>query len=55
MSGSLDQSIKLWDLRSPLCRGHINVYGRPVTAIDPDGIVMAVGIDSETLQMFDFR
>jgi len=29
--------------------------GRPVAAFDPDGLVLAAGINSETLKLFDIR
>ncbi|XP_022162510.1 WD repeat-containing protein 82 [Myzus persicae] len=55
VSGSLDKSLRLWDLRSPNCQGYINVMGRPVAAFDPEGLVLAAGINSETLKLFDVR
>lgn len=55
VSGSLDKSLRLWDLRSPNGQGYINVMGRPVAAFDPDGLVLAAGINSETLKLFDVR
>lgn len=55
VSGSLDKSIRLWDLRSPNCQGYIGIMGRPVTAFDPDGLVLAIGINSNTIKLFDVR
>jgi len=55
VSGSLDKSLRLWDLRSPNGQGYINVMGRPVAAFDPDGLVLAAGINSDTLKLFDVR
>ena len=37
MSGSLDNTVRLWDLRSPTCAGLMNVNGKPVCAFDPEG------------------
>lgn len=55
VSGSLDRSIILWDLRFPRCQGLIDVAGRPVAAFDPSGLVLAVSINSKTIIMFDIR
>lgn len=55
VSGSLDKSLRLWDFRSPNCQGYINVMGRPVAAFDPEGLVLAAGVNSETLKLFDVR
>ena len=30
MSGSLDNSVRLWDLRTPNCSGIMQVQGKPV-------------------------
>lgn len=37
LSGSLDKTIRLWDLRSPNCQGLMHLVGRPVAAFDPEG------------------
>lgn len=43
ISSSLDRTVKLWDLRSTLPVGNLDV-GRPsVVAFDPKGIIFAVG------------
>ena len=31
MSGSLDNSVRLWDLRTPNCSGIMQVQGKPVS------------------------
>ena len=33
MSGSLDNSVRLWDLRTPNCSGIMQVQGKPVSEI----------------------
>ena len=33
MSGSLDNSVRLWDLRTPNCSGIMQVQGKPVSKI----------------------
>lgn len=46
MSGSLDKTVRLWDLRSPACRGLLTVpTPGPLVAYDADGLVFAVGVN----------
>ncbi|KAI0360079.1 WD40 repeat-like protein [Trametes cingulata] len=45
MSGSLDKTVRLWDLRSPNCRGLLNLPASPVVAYDASGLVFAVGVN----------
>eukprot|EP00116_Pleurobrachia_bachei_P016864 sb/3477126/ len=55
ISGSLDKSIRLWDLRSPNCAGLMNVRGRPVASFDPHGLIFGAGIDAELIKLYDVR
>ncbi|KAI0226736.1 WD repeat-containing protein 82 [Lamellibrachia satsuma] len=55
LSGSLDKSMRLWDLRSPNCQGLMHLPGRPVAAFDPEGLIFAAGINSESLKLYDLR
>ncbi|KAK2142897.1 hypothetical protein LSH36_900g00006 [Paralvinella palmiformis] len=55
LSGSLDKTIRLWDLRSPNCQGLMHLPGRPVAAFDPEGLIFAAGINSESLKLYDLR
>ncbi|XP_072025757.1 WD repeat-containing protein 82-like isoform X2 [Amphiura filiformis] len=55
LSGSLDKTIRLWDLRSPNCQGMMNLQGRPVASFDPDGLIFACGINSEMVKLYDLR
>jgi len=55
LSGSLDKSIRLWDLRSNHCQGLMKLAGRPVAAFDPDGLIFAAGINSESVKLYDLR
>lgn len=55
ISGSLDKTIRLWDLRSPNCQGLMHLPGRPVAAFDPEGLIFGAGINSESLKLYDLR
>lgn len=55
MSGSLDNTVRLWDLRSPTCSGVVNVNGKPVCAFDPEGLLFSVGVGSELVKLYDLR
>ena len=39
LSGSRDRTIRLWDLRSPLCQGLMKTNGTPIGAFDPAGLI----------------
>ncbi len=45
MSGSMDKTVRLWDLRSPTCRGLLGVPMTPIVAYDASGMVFAVGVN----------
>lgn len=55
LSGSLDKTIRLWDLKSPGCSGIMQTQGRPVANFDPEGLIFAVGINSEFVKLYDLR
>ncbi|CAH8563302.1 unnamed protein product [Schistosoma turkestanicum] len=55
LSGSMDSTIRLWDLRSPNCHGVMHVSGRPTAAFDPEGLIFAAGINSESVKLYDLR
>lgn len=55
VSGALDKTMKVWDLRTGVCEAQLNIKGKPVTAIDPSGLVLLVGLESEKILLFDIR
>jgi len=55
LSGSLDQTMRLWDLRHPVCLGLMQLPGRPVANFDPEGLIFAAGISSDTIKLYDLR
>ncbi|KAH3816121.1 WD repeat-containing protein 82-like [Dreissena polymorpha] len=55
LSGSLDKTIRLWDLRSQNCQGQMHLPGRPVATFDPEGLIFAAGINSECVKLYDLR
>lgn len=58
ISGSQD-SLRVWDLRSPNCQGLMNLASEGPSsvqvAIDPQGMVFGVGLDNRTIRMYDIR
>ncbi|OQR78781.1 WD repeat-containing protein 82-like [Tropilaelaps mercedesae] len=55
LSGSLDRTLRLWDVRSPNCQGFMQLNGRPVGNFDPEGLIFAVGLNSESIKLYDLR
>ncbi|KAG9508696.1 WD repeat-containing protein 82 [Fragariocoptes setiger] len=55
LSGSLDHTIRLWDLKSQQCAGLMHLMGRPVANFDPEGLIFAVGINSESIKLYDLK
>lgn len=55
LSGSLDKTLRLWDLRSQNCQGVMHLPGRPVAAYDPEGLIFAAGVNSESIKLYDLR
>lgn len=55
LSGSLDKTIRLWDLRMQSCQGLMHVPSRPVASFDPEGLIFAAGINSNTIKLYDLR
>ncbi|RDD47183.1 WD repeat-containing protein 82 [Trichoplax sp. H2] len=55
ISTSLDHTVRLWDLRSPNCQGLMHANGRAIASFDPDGLIFAVGINSQQVKLYDVR
>ena len=63
ISGSLDGTVRLWDLQTNLCQGILKLnpdnsssVGDPVAcAFDPEGLIIAVGIGKNQIKLFDLR
>ncbi|KAF8623604.1 hypothetical protein AX17_007307 [Amanita inopinata Kibby_2008] len=45
MSGAMDKTVRLWDLRSAACRGLLTVPSVPIIAYDSTGVVFAVAVN----------
>ncbi|PSR88977.1 hypothetical protein PHLCEN_2v4939 [Hermanssonia centrifuga] len=45
MSGSMDKTVRLWDLRTPHCRGLLNLPASPIVSYDASGLVFAVAVN----------
>ncbi|CAM0135111.1 unnamed protein product [Umbelopsis sp. WA50703] len=55
LSASMDETVRLWDLRSSSCQGLLHTSGTPTVAFDPSGLTFAVGLNSETIKMYDVK
>ena len=52
MSGSMDKTVRLWDLRTPYCRGLLNIPSTPIVAYDSTGLVFAVAVNHYSRILF---
>ncbi|XP_037535422.1 WD repeat-containing protein 82 isoform X1 [Nematolebias whitei] len=55
ISSSLDETVRIWDLRLPTCQGVINTMGKPICSFDPDGLIFATGVGSHEIKLYDLR
>ncbi|ODM97674.1 WD repeat-containing protein 82 [Orchesella cincta] len=55
LSASLDRTLKLWDLRTPVCQGMMYLQGKPIAAFDPEGLIFAAGMNNECIKLYDLR
>jgi len=55
ISGSADETIRLWDLRSNACQGLMRVKERPCVSYDPQGLIFAAAYAPNIIKLFDLR
>ncbi|GAA0184311.1 methyltransferase [Lithospermum erythrorhizon] len=55
MSGSLDHTVRIWDLRVNACQGILHLRGRPTVSYDQQGLVFAVAMEGGAIKLFDSR
>lgn len=67
LSASLDRTMRLWDLRTNVCQGLMNLPapentksiaanpGKVLVAYDPAGMVFAVACSPNIIKLFDSR
>ncbi|KAG1037131.1 hypothetical protein G6F46_012701 [Rhizopus delemar] len=55
LTSSLDETVRLWDLRTSTGQGVVYGKGKTLTAFDPQGLVFAVGMDCNSIRMYDYR
>lgn len=56
LSASLDNTVKLWDLRSSSAQGSLNLHGATLTAYDPSATVIAIAsAATQSILLYDVR
>jgi COMPASS component SWD2 len=56
ISTSLDDTVRLWDLKSPNCHGILNISAPSLAAFDPSGIIFAVASHAAgAIMLYDLR
>jgi len=55
LSSSLDETVRLWDLRTNACQGLLKVKGRTLVNYDPQGLIFATASANNTVKLFDNR
>ncbi|KAK4056379.1 hypothetical protein OIO90_002522 [Microbotryomycetes sp. JL221] len=56
LSGAVNDTVKLWDLRQASALGSLDIANHPSVAYDPSGMVFAVGLNlNSSISMYDRR
>ena len=54
LSGSLDRTLRLWDLRTANCQAVMHLTD-PIAAYNPAGLIFAAGVNSESIKLCYLR
>lgn len=55
VSTALDGTLRLWDLRSETVAAVLQTKGKSLAAFDPQGLIFATGINSNTINLYDLK
>jgi len=55
ISGSLDNTVRLWDLNTNSCQGLLRRRGRSCVSFDPQGLIFAVATAVNVIKLYDLR
>ncbi|KAI8885845.1 WD40 repeat-like protein [Backusella circina FSU 941] len=55
ITSSLDETVRLWDLRSSTCQGMVVSEGKPLASFDPQGLVFATAASKNIIRIYDSR
>ncbi|XP_037945531.1 WD repeat-containing protein 82-like [Teleopsis dalmanni] len=55
ISASLDNTLRLWDLRAPNSFAIMQTPSKTVAAFDPEGLIFAAGVNSDSVKLYDLR
>ncbi|KAI8468786.1 MAG: histone H3 methyltransferase complex and RNA cleavage factor II complex, subunit SWD2 [Monoraphidium minutum] len=53
LSAGMDRTVRLWDLRTPVCQAVLTTPAPPVAAFDQQGLVFAVGTSGGVIRLYD--
>jgi COMPASS component SWD2 len=56
LSAAFNESVRLWDLRTPTCQGLLPLQGHPLIAFSPEGSVFAIAFNElSIILLYDLR